>query len=55
MKTVWDSFEVDFTCTYQREEMTYISTLDHFYLSESIFQPVVDAGPIHHPENASDH
>ena len=55
MKTVWDRFEVDFTCTYQREETTYISTLDHFLLSENIFQTVLDAGPIHHPENTSDH
>ena len=55
MKTFWDRFEVDFNCTYQREETTYISTLDHFLLSESIFQTVLDARPIHHPEDTSDH
>ena len=52
---VWDNYEVDFTCTYEREGVSFTSTLDQFYLSERILPTVVDAGVIHHPENTSDH
>ena len=51
----WDSYEVDFTCTYEREGVSFTSTLDQFYLSERILPTVLDAGVIHHPENTSDH
>ena len=53
--TAWDRFNVDFTCTYVREGVTFLSTLDHFHLSENISKNVLDAGVIHHPDNASDH
>ena len=55
MVSVWDCFEVDFTCTYEREGVSFTSTLDHFYFSERILPIVKEAGGIHHPENASDH
>ena len=29
LMSVWDSFEVDFTCTYERDGVSYTSTLDH--------------------------
>ena len=51
----WERFPIDFTCTYEREGVTYVSTLDHFFFSEQISQLVIDAGVIHHFENASDH
>ena len=51
----WDRFEVDLTCTYEREGVTHTSTLDQFYFSERILPKVLDAGVIHHVDNLSDH
>ena len=51
----WNNFNIDFTCTYEREGVTYISTLDHFFFSEQLNLLVTDAGVIHHPDNTSDH
>ena len=55
LSRAWDYFAVDFTCTYEREGVTYTSTLDQFYYSEIIQPKVLDAGVIHHLENTSDH
>lgn len=51
----WDMFDVDFTCVYEREGETYVSTLDHFFFSDELARKVKDAGVIHHPDNPSDH
>ena len=51
----WERFQVDFTCTYEREGKTFMSTLDHFFLNEQLMSNVEDAGVIHHPDNTSDH
>ena len=51
----WDTFPVDFTCSYEREGVSFTSILDHFFLSEELFVKVTDAGVIHHPDNSSDH
>ena len=53
--TAWDTFQADFTHTYEREGPTFISTLDHIYMSKDIFQTALDAGVIHDPDNTSDH
>ena len=45
----------DFTCTYEREGVTHVSLLDHFFISELLLDAVTDAGVIHHPDNSSDH
>ena len=55
MKIAWDDFDIDFTCVQEREGSSYISTIDHFFLSRDIFEKVTEAGVIHHPENPSDH
>ena len=55
LTAAWDCFEIDFTCTYEREGVSHLSTLDHFYFSERIIDMVSDAGAIHHPDNTSDH
>ena len=53
--TAWDTYQVDFTHTYEREGATFVSTLDHFYMTKDILQTVQDAGVIHDPDNSSDH
>ena len=55
MLSVWDCFEVDFICTFEREGVSFTSTLDHFYFSERILPTVKDAVGVHNPENTSDH
>ena len=30
LKKSWDKYKIDFTRTFEREERTYVSTLDHF-------------------------
>ena len=51
----WDSFQVDFTHTYEREGKTFTSTIDHFFISEQLSARVTDTGVLHHPDNTSDH
>ena len=55
LMTAWDSFTIDFTHTYEREGSTFVSTLDHVYMTEVIRETVQDAGVIHDPDNSSDH
>ena len=52
---VWNTHPIDFTHTYEREGSTFISTLDHFCISEQLSAKVLDAGVIRHPDNNSDH
>ena len=52
---VWENHEADFTCTYEREGVTHVSLLDHFFLSEELISKVTEAGVIHHQDNSSDH
>ena len=53
--TMWDEHEVDFTCMSEVNEVTKVSKLDHFFVSQNIKDTVEDAGVIHHPDNKSDH
>jgi hypothetical protein len=55
LTTAWNCYDIDFTCTYEREGTSYVSTLDHFYFSEKMLELVSDAGAIHDPDNTSDH
>ena len=49
--SVWDSFPVDFTFTSGHS----CSTLDHFLISNTQSNIVLDAGVMHDPENLSGH
>ena len=51
----WDRFHVDFTHCHEQLGASFVSTVDHFFWSESLSEQVVDAGVIHHPDNKSDH
>ena len=52
---IWDSFQVDFTHTYEREGKTFTSTIDHIFISKQLSARVTDAGVLHNPDNTSDH
>ena len=49
LATIWNTFEIDFTCSYEREGNSYISLLDHFFISEGLSSEIKNAGVIHHP------
>ena len=49
--TLWEKHEVNFTCMHKINEVTHVSKLDHFFLSENIKDNVEDAGVLHHPYN----
>ena len=51
----WAKYDIDFTCCHEQLGVCYVSTLDHFFWSESLGELVLDAGVIHHPDNKSDH
>ena len=50
----WDKYPIDFTHVFEWEELTYTSTLDHFFWSEGISCNVVVADVLHLPNNTSD-
>ena len=55
LATTWNTFEADFTCVYEREGVSHVSLLDHFFISEGLSPKIIEAGVIHHPDNTSDH
>ena len=53
VKSIWEKFPVDFT--HLHTDMKSTSTLDHFFLNQSLLDQVVDAGPVHLGDNLSRH
>jgi hypothetical protein len=51
----WDRFVVDFTCCHEMLGTSHVTTLDHFFWSDSLSENVIDAGVLHCPDNQSDH
>ena len=51
----WDTFPIDFTHFYDREDETYTSTIDHFFWNEHLSNHITDADAMHLPDNTSDH
>ena len=51
----WEKYPIDYTHTFERDDQTYTSTLDHFFWSESISHQVVEADVLHLLNNISDH
>ena len=49
LATAWNTFPVDFTHTYKRDGSTFVSPLNHIYLTEDTLQTVHDDGVIHSP------
>ena len=55
LNELWSKFHIDFTYTFESENKTSMSVIDHFLLSEELVNCVSDAGVLHLPENTSDH
>lgn len=51
----WNSFDIDFTHSFEIDDQSYTSTLDHFFWSESLSHNVINADVLHMPSNTSDH
>ena len=55
LKSAWENFPVDFTHTFERDDRTFTSTLDHFFWNEQLSSYVKEADVLHLPDNTSDH
>ena len=51
----WERFEVDFTHTNDVDNITHVSTIDHFFWNKSLDSNIIEAGVLHLPGNLSDH
>ena len=51
--SVWEKFDVDYT--YQHNNYTSLSTLDHFFVTERFLSNCISAAPLHFPDNKSGH
>ena len=51
----WEHFTADFTHEYEQNGITHVSTVDHFFWSQSVHENITDCGVIHHSSNLSDH
>lgn len=59
LQTIWSQFPCDFTYSQDRvingRQKTYFSLIDHFCVKSDFINECIDAGPIHSPDNLSDH
>ena len=55
LQRAWDTYDIDFTYTFQSENRCLYSVLDHFLWSEVTNNSISDAGPLHLVGNMSDH
>ena len=55
LRRSWDRFQVDFTCYHEMNNVTHVSTIDHFFWNEAYDDLVQDVGVLHIIDNNSDH
>ena len=55
MSSVWEDFQVDFTHYNELNGVSFVSTIDHFFINDSFSSNIVDSGVLHDPSNLSDH
>ena len=53
LETAWEKFDIDFTCSINRDGASYFNIIDHFLHSGGT--EIVEAGIIHDIDNNSDH
>ena len=51
----WEKYPIDHTHTFEKEGVTYTSTIDHVFWSENVSDQVQEAGVLYMPDNLSDH
>ena len=59
LETLWNTFNCDYTHSFSRTvnglNRTYFSVIDHFCVSSNFKDNCIDAVPLYHPDNLSDH
>ena len=51
----WDIYKIDFSHSYDLEDQSYTSNIDHFFWSERTANNIENADVLHLPGNTSDH
>lgn len=51
----WEKYSVDFTHVFSKDDVSYTSTIDHFFWSQQLENSIEMAGVLHDIENTSDH
>ena len=55
LESAWQTFNVDFTHEFEKDGVTFTSTLDHIIWNTELGKSVVDSGVLHIVSNTSDH
>ena len=55
LSLAWKEFNVDYTHEFEKDDVTYTSTLDHIIWNNTLRENVSDAGVLHVVANTSDH
>ena len=55
LEKAWDKYQIDFTHECNINDVTYVSTIDHFFWSKGMSNIVENAGVYHSVGNTSDH
>ena len=55
LESSWKKFDVDYTHEFEKNGLTYTSTIDHILWNECFRKNVKNSGVLHLPENTSDH
>ena len=51
----WDSFQIDYTHEFEKDQTTFTYNIDHFFWNANLNNKVLEAGVLHLPVNLSDH
>ena len=55
LESSWSIFDIDYTHEFEKEDVTYTSTLDHVIWNTDLHEAVLDSGVLHVVTNTSDH
>ena len=54
-ESAWNKLDIDYTHEFEKEGITYTSTIDHVVWNAALSKKVLDAGVLHLVDNTSDH
>ena len=55
VENAWSRFDIDYTHEFEKDEITYTSTLDHIVWNAALGRNMAAADVLHLSENTSDH
>ena len=50
-----DSFQIDFTYEFEKDQTTFTCNIDHFFWNANLSNKLLEAGVLHSPDNLFDH